>query len=156
MTIIENVNNEVDNVEVPRDVKVTDSPCSTTIESGDNTVHFSMNPYFGTNIFCFPSDISSSFNQKQETASSSAPDEKSSNPDVTAAKEIDWAAENADGFAFRDYDNKENERFEIVKKAYSDMHENQTHAFVKGMHEKWRKFDKGEFTIMEIIKMYIF
>jgi hypothetical protein len=70
--------------------------------------------------------------------------------------EIDWAKENADGFAFRDYDNQENERYAVVANAYRLMHENQTHDFVKGMHAKWRKFDKGEFTIMEIITMYIF
>ena len=99
---------------------------------------------------CLSTGVESSENY--DTASSTATE---AIPHVVAAKDINWSAENADGFAFRDYDNEENARFEIVKKAYSDMHENQTHAFVKSMHEKWRKFDKGEYTIMEIIKMYL-
>ena len=67
--------------------------------------------------------------------------------------QIDWAKQNSSGFVFRDYENKENERYAVVERAYRLMHENQTHEFVKGMHAKWRKFDKGEFTIMEIITM---
>jgi len=74
-------------------------------------------------------------------------------PVINAAKEIDWAASNAAGFEFRDYDNKENERYDVVAKAYADMHENQTHEFVQNRHKFWRKFDKGEYTIKEVITM---
>ena len=65
---------------------------------------------------------------------------------------LKFCLRNAAGGEFRDY-SAENARFEIVKKAYSDMHTHQTLEFVQGMHNKWRKFDKGEYTIREIITM---
>jgi inositol oxygenase len=73
--------------------------------------------------------------------------------DVSAKKDIDWSPANAAGFEFRDYENQENERYAVVEKAYRDMHENQTLEFVQNRHKFWRKFDKGEYTILEVIKM---
>jgi len=42
-------------------------------------------------------------------------------------------------------------RHDIVEKTYKAMHVNQTVDFVKGMHDKWLKFDHGEHTIFDII-----
>lgn len=50
---------------------------------------------------------------------------------------------------FRNYVNSE--RQELVEKTYRLMHVNQTVDFVRSMHDKWLKFDHGEFTIFELL-----
>jgi len=62
----------------------------------------------------------------------------------------DWKpTENADGDTFRNYE--DSKRQEVVQRTYYTMHENQTVDFGKKQRENWLKFDKGEFTVMEMI-----
>merc|ERR1711972_441068 len=44
-------------------------------------------------------------------------------------------------------------RQEIVSQTYHIMHRNQTMEFGRQVRDKWLKFDKGEFTVMEVIEM---
>ena len=62
-----------------------------------------------------------------------------------------FSEKNMFGGSYRNYDSST--RQDKVEKTYADMHTKQTVAFVKSMHEKWMKFDKGEYTIMEAIQM---
>ena len=62
-----------------------------------------------------------------------------------------FSEKNMFGGTYRNYESST--RQSTVEKTYSDMHINQTVAFVKGMREKWMKFDKGEYTIMEAIEL---
>eukprot|EP00434_Breviolum_minutum_P017347 symbB.v1.2.015314.t1/scaffold1138.1/size205980/13 len=62
-----------------------------------------------------------------------------------------FSEKNMFGGTYRNYENSA--RQSTVEKTYGEMHVNQTVAFVKSMREKWMKFDKGEFTIMEAIEM---
>lgn len=59
------------------------------------------------------------------------------------------ATEKADE-EFRNY--KDSDRQDLVEKTYKEMHLNQTVDFVRGRHEKWFKFDHGEYTMWEIIE----
>lgn len=61
------------------------------------------------------------------------------------------AETNIYGTAFRDYENSV--RCDTVAKTYYDMHVGQTVSAVRAFNDKWLKFDKGEYTIMEIITM---
>lgn len=62
----------------------------------------------------------------------------------------DWKpSENAFGDGFRNYE--DSCRQDIVKQTYTEMHTKQTVDFVRQQHENWLKFDKGEFTIMEMV-----
>jgi len=64
----------------------------------------------------------------------------------------DWKpTENAFGDTFRNYE--DSARQDIVRQTYTEMHTKQTVAFVKQQHENWLKFDKGEFTIMEMVEV---
>merc|ERR1712232_386007 len=66
--------------------------------------------------------------------------------------DVEWAAkENAFGDGYRNYE--DSSRQDIVRKTYYTMHERQTVEFGKQQREKWLKFDKGEFTIMEMIAL---
>ncbi|CAD7967530.1 unnamed protein product [Amoebophrya sp. A25] len=58
---------------------------------------------------------------------------------------------NSFGDTFRNYE--ESKRQEIVARTYRLQHTNQTVAFVRKMQEKWLAFDKGEYTIMEMIDL---
>ncbi|CAE7562632.1 Miox [Symbiodinium sp. CCMP2456] len=60
-------------------------------------------------------------------------------------------AKNMFGDSFRNYENSE--RQEKVAATYGLMHQNQTVEFVQQQREKWLKFNKGEFTVMEVISM---
>eukprot|EP00438_Fugacium_kawagutii_P036161 Skav228030 [mRNA] locus=scaffold1073:236214:237089:- [translate_table: standard] len=62
-----------------------------------------------------------------------------------------FSEKNMFGGSYRNYESSS--RQSTVEKTYSDMHINQTVEFVKSMREKWMKFDKGEYTIMEAIKL---
>ena len=62
-----------------------------------------------------------------------------------------FSEKNMFGGSYRNYESST--RQDKVEKPYSDMRVNQTVAFVKAMREKWMKFDKGEYTIMEAIEM---
>ena len=62
-----------------------------------------------------------------------------------------FSEKNMFGGSYRNYESST--RQDKVEKTYSDMRVNQTVAFVKAMREKWMKFDKGEYTIMEAIEM---
>jgi len=65
---------------------------------------------------------------------------------------IAWkSAENAFGDGYRNYE--DSARQDVVKKTYTDMHRQQSVDFVNEQHKNWRKFDKGEFTIMEMIEI---
>ena len=55
------------------------------------------------------------------------------------------------GDSFRNYENSE--RQEKVAATYGLMHQNQTVEFVPEQREKWMKFNKAEFTVMEVISM---
>lgn len=62
----------------------------------------------------------------------------------------DWTPkENAFGDGFRNYE--DSKRQDIVQRTYYTMHEKQTIAFGKEMRKKWLGFNKGEFTVMEMI-----
>jgi len=64
----------------------------------------------------------------------------------------DWKPDsNAFGEAFRNYE--DSKRQEIVENTYKTMHTKQTVAFGQSTREKWLKFDKGEYTVMEMIKL---
>ena len=60
-------------------------------------------------------------------------------------------AKNMFGDSFRNYESSE--RQEKVAATYGLMHQNQTVEFVQQQREKWLKFNKGEFTVMEVISM---
>ena len=60
-------------------------------------------------------------------------------------------AKNMFGDSFRNYENSE--RQEKVAATYGLMHQNQTVEFVREQREKWMKFNKGAFTVMEVISM---
>ena len=60
-------------------------------------------------------------------------------------------AKNMFGDSFRNYQNSE--RQEKVAATYGLMHKNQTVEFGREQREKWLKFNKGEFTVMEVITM---
>lgn len=65
---------------------------------------------------------------------------------------LDWAANsNADGDSFRNYENSK--RQEIVRQTYYTMHAKQTVAFGEQQRKEWLKFDKGEFTVMEMLEL---
>lgn len=64
----------------------------------------------------------------------------------------DWKPEvNAFGDSFRNYESST--RQELVKQTYTTMHTMQTVEFVRQQHHNWLRFDKGEFSIMEIIEV---
>jgi len=64
----------------------------------------------------------------------------------------DWRpAENSFGDTFRNYE--DSARQEVVSRTYHTMHRNQTMDFANQVRDKWMKFDKGEFTIMEMITL---
>lgn len=62
----------------------------------------------------------------------------------------DWKPDaNAFGDSFRNY--ASSKRQEVVERTYTTMHTKQTVDFVRQQHSDWLKFDKGEFTVMEMI-----
>merc|ERR1719245_2878998 len=62
----------------------------------------------------------------------------------------DWKpAANAFGDGFRNYE--DSKRQDVVQQTYYTMHTHQTVAFGQEQRERWLKFDKGEFSIMEMI-----
>ena len=62
----------------------------------------------------------------------------------------DWKpTENTGGDDFRNYE--DSARQDIVQKTYETMHRNQTVEFVQKQRAEWLNFDKGEFTVMEMI-----
>mmetsp|Transcript_151738 Transcript_151738/g.485012 ORF Transcript_151738/g.485012 Transcript_151738/m.485012 type:complete len:327 (-) Transcript_151738:744-1724(-) len=62
----------------------------------------------------------------------------------------DWKPEeNAFGDTFRNYE--DSKRQEVVQRTYYTMHQKQTVEFGEKTREQWLKFNKGEFTIMEMI-----
>eukprot|EP00971_Amphidinium_carterae_P178888 3547989-Amphidinium_carterae.1 len=64
----------------------------------------------------------------------------------------DWRPEaNAFGDGFRNYE--DSKRQEVVERTYHTMHTRQTVEFGRETREKWLKFDKGDFTIMEMIAL---
>jgi inositol oxygenase len=89
--------------------------------------------------------------------SATAEDAKSARSDVSTSTregslEDEWKpAQNAFGDTFRNYE--DSKRQDIVKQTYYEMHTKQTMDFVLKQREEWLKFDKGEFTIMELVEM---
>eukprot|EP00401_Gymnodinium_catenatum_P062202 CAMPEP_0117496966 /NCGR_PEP_ID=MMETSP0784-20121206/20933_1 /TAXON_ID=39447 /ORGANISM="" /LENGTH=667 /DNA_ID=CAMNT_0005291961 /DNA_START=82 /DNA_END=2085 /DNA_ORIENTATION=- len=70
--------------------------------------------------------------------------------DESADELQDWKPKmNAFGDGFRNYE--DSKRQDIVKLTYHTMHRNQTVAFGQRQRKDWLRFDKGEFTIMEMI-----
>jgi len=55
------------------------------------------------------------------------------------------------GDTFRNYE--DSVRQDAVSHTYNTMHREQTVGFVRQQHERWLKFEKGEFTVMEVIAM---
>ena len=62
-----------------------------------------------------------------------------------------FATENKFGDGYRNYE--DSARQAEVSRTYNTMHSKQTLEFVREQHTKWLKFDKGEFTAMEVIEM---
>merc|ERR1712048_1052013 len=62
----------------------------------------------------------------------------------------EFAASNMYGDEYRNY--ADSARQAIVENAYRMMHINQTYDFVMQQHANWLKFDKGEFTVQEVIQ----
>ena len=73
--------------------------------------------------------------------------EVESNPTLPEEAE----GKNMFGDSFRNYENSK--RQETVAATYGEMHRNQTMEFVREQQENWLKFNKGEFTVMEVIAM---
>lgn len=72
--------------------------------------------------------------------------------EVADAPTKDWTpSANAFGDNFRNYE--DSLRQDVVKRTYYTMHTKQTVDFVRETREKWLKFDKGEFTIMEMVAL---
>jgi len=65
--------------------------------------------------------------------------------------ELKIASTNSFGDAFRNYE--DSVRQSEVSMTYNKMHKNQTVEFGHRQREVWMKFDKGEFTVMEVIAM---
>jgi len=65
--------------------------------------------------------------------------------------EVAADGKNMFGDGFRNYE--DSARHDEVSRTYHLMHRNQTVDFVHQQHGKWLKFEKGEFTIMEVIAM---
>lgn len=63
----------------------------------------------------------------------------------------EFSSSNAFGDSYRNYD--DSARQDTVAKNYYDNHTQQTVAFVQEQHQRWLSFNKGEFTIMEVIEM---
>lgn len=66
-----------------------------------------------------------------------------------AAQVSAFAEQNMFGDTFRNYESSA--RQAEVSRTYNEMHAKQTVEFVKQQHATWLRFDKGEFTIMEVI-----
>lgn len=64
----------------------------------------------------------------------------------------DFVPANKEKEEFRQHTDATNPRFDIVKETYRLMHEQQTVAYVRNMHEYWGRFDKAKMTIMEAIE----
>jgi myo-inositol 2-dehydrogenase/D-chiro-inositol 1-dehydrogenase len=100
------------------------------------------------------SDASESPKEK-DVASSGASDSESltaENEKLSLEQFHDWKAEsNAFGDNFRNYE--DSKRQDIVQQTYYTMHSKQTVEFGKAQRENWLKFDKGEFTVMEMIEL---
>jgi len=62
-----------------------------------------------------------------------------------------FATENKFGDGYRNYE--DSARQSEVSRTYNTMHSKQTLEFVREQHTKWLKFDKGEFTAMDVIEM---
>jgi inositol oxygenase len=83
------------------------------------------------------------------TAAGYGQDVLSTKEDSTSQEE-NWKPKcNAVGDTFRNYE--DSARQDVVKKTYTEMHTYQTVEFVKEQHKNWLNFDKGEFTVMEIV-----
>jgi len=76
-----------------------------------------------------------------------------SNGDSISLEDLhDWRPScNSFGDEFRNYE--DSTRQEIVRKTYCTMHKNQTYEFVMCQRKHWMRFDKGEFTVMEMIDL---
>lgn len=77
--------------------------------------------------------------------------ETSTQDDSLNGQEGEIEKRNSFGDSFRNYE--DSSRQEIVRKTYYTMHSNQTVDFVRCQQQEWKKFDKGEFTIMEMIEL---
>jgi len=77
---------------------------------------------------------------------------RNSAPALSVEESHDWKPrENTFGDGFRNYE--DSRRQDVVQQTYYTMHSKQTVAFGGEQREKWLKFDKGEFTIMEMIAL---
>jgi inositol oxygenase len=65
--------------------------------------------------------------------------------------ETEFASQNKFGDTFRNYE--DSKRQDDVSRTYNLMHTNQTIDFGQKQRAEWLKFDKGEFTVMEVISM---
>jgi len=65
--------------------------------------------------------------------------------------DVSFSETNMFGDSYRNYE--DSSRQAEVSRTYNEMHRNQTVDFVREQHAKWLKFNKGEFTIMEVITM---
>eukprot|EP00747_Dinoflagellata_sp_TGD_P113405 gnl/TRDRNA2_/TRDRNA2_171698_c0_seq4.p1 gnl/TRDRNA2_/TRDRNA2_171698_c0~~gnl/TRDRNA2_/TRDRNA2_171698_c0_seq4.p1 ORF type:complete len:346 (+),score=73.87 gnl/TRDRNA2_/TRDRNA2_171698_c0_seq4:62-1099(+) len=73
--------------------------------------------------------------------------------DVARRQSVEVAFEDANvcGDTYRNYE--DSARHKIVSENYHKQHSQMTWDFVKAKEEKWLKFDKGEYTVMQAIEM---
>merc|ERR1719284_883793 len=96
------------------------------------------------------SDASEKENQAQSESNGTFSEDEPANKEGTS----DWtstAKRNSFGDTFRNYE--DSKRQDVVSKTYHTMHSKQTVEFGRKQREAWLKFDKGEFTIMEMIDL---
>merc|ERR1712048_712060 len=96
------------------------------------------------------SDASEKENRAQTESNATLSEDEQASED----RQADWtstAKRNSFGDSFRNYE--DSKRQDVVSKTYHTMHSKQTVAFGKQQREAWLKFDKGEFTIMEMIDL---
>eukprot|EP00429_Kryptoperidinium_foliaceum_P047798 CAMPEP_0176105686 /NCGR_PEP_ID=MMETSP0120_2-20121206/53035_1 /TAXON_ID=160619 /ORGANISM="Kryptoperidinium foliaceum, Strain CCMP 1326" /LENGTH=310 /DNA_ID=CAMNT_0017439803 /DNA_START=61 /DNA_END=993 /DNA_ORIENTATION=- len=96
------------------------------------------------------SGLASASVASDSTTSSPRPQQKKDSLPLDALH--DWRpSENAFGDSFRNYE--DSKRQEIVQQTYYTMHSKQTVDFAREVRERWLKFGKGEFTVMEMIEL---
>jgi len=90
----------------------------------------------------------------EQPAVPTVPCKKAKKEELSMEQFHDWKPDegkNAAGDTFRNYE--DSARQDIVKRTYTEMHLKQTVEFVKQQHKNWLNFDKGEFTVMEMIEV---
>merc|ERR1712048_1219948 len=92
--------------------------------------------------------------EKENRAQTESNATLSEDEQASQEKYHDWtstAKRNSFGDSFRNYE--DSKRQDVVSQTYHTMHAKQTVEFGRQQREAWLKFDKGEFTIMEMIDL---